>query len=696
MLKKPTENEGISGGLGSMALANSLNLSSSQLSSNFSTHSAQTRDDTLVNFITFNQDSSCVAVGLNNGYKIFNCKNSHSSTENNYKPPSGSLLGRCFQQRKEESVGIIEMLYCTSLLAIVGQGEEPGSSPRKLRIINTKRNSTICDLTFPTTILRVKLTKTRMIVLLEEQIYIYDISTMKLLHTIETSPNVNGLLTLSLEDCDEQGNCYLAYPSPPKTITHDSLLATGINTNGGSNSIHNNIQSVSNTPNRVGDAIIFNVSTLQPLSVIEAHKSTLAAISLSQDGTLLATASDKGTIIRVFSVETGVKLFQFRRGTYPTKIYSLSINQDNQYVVATSSSETVHIFRLGEDEALLTKQKKNGNKKIKLNNSKHATTSTIKEEDEEQIQQQKRQDIRKQKAQQARLAIKKLQIPRKSTSTTATSTTNAGTSFDENDEDIVDIDITDDGDDSDDLVEEEDDEEEDDDDEIDDVDEEDEDEDEEDEDDVAKFVPSRQRKLSGGSTNSFTSVNSVVSGEELLHVPKNIGSNNPPGSPKNEPIVDLTRISMARLIRRSSQTLGRKAAQKMGDFLPSRFSSILEPTRHFASLKINTIGKDVKSIAVMSNEAQEDIVPRAYLTSREAIAAATTGTIPPVLTNNVGGSTSSTPSKESFLESKETLSLNLIHIQVVTSEGIFYTYGLDPERGGDCILLHQYSLLNEG
>jgi autophagy-related protein 18 len=32
----------------------------------------------------------------------------------------------------------------------------------------------------------------RLIVVLDTEIYIYDISTMKLLHTIETGPNPNG------------------------------------------------------------------------------------------------------------------------------------------------------------------------------------------------------------------------------------------------------------------------------------------------------------------------------------------------------------------------------------------------------------------------------------------------------------------------------------------------------------------------
>lgn len=55
-----------------------------------------------------------------------------------------------------------------------------------------KRQSTIVELTFPTAVLAVKLNRKRLVVVLEDQIYLYDISNMKLLFTIETSPNPNG------------------------------------------------------------------------------------------------------------------------------------------------------------------------------------------------------------------------------------------------------------------------------------------------------------------------------------------------------------------------------------------------------------------------------------------------------------------------------------------------------------------------
>ena len=34
--------------------------------------------------------------------------------------------------------GIVEMLFCTSLIVLVGAADHPQSSPRKLQIMNTK------------------------------------------------------------------------------------------------------------------------------------------------------------------------------------------------------------------------------------------------------------------------------------------------------------------------------------------------------------------------------------------------------------------------------------------------------------------------------------------------------------------------------------------------------------------------------
>jgi autophagy-related protein 18 len=81
------------------------------------------------------------------------------------------------------------MLFSTSLVALT-------LSPRVLRIHNTKRQSTICEMTFRTAILAVRLNRKRLVVVLESELYIYDISNMQILATVQTSPNPNGMHTV--------------------------------------------------------------------------------------------------------------------------------------------------------------------------------------------------------------------------------------------------------------------------------------------------------------------------------------------------------------------------------------------------------------------------------------------------------------------------------------------------------------------
>jgi autophagy-related protein 18 len=48
----------------------------------------------------------------------------------------------------------------------------------------------------------------------------------------------------------------------------------------------------------------------------------------------------------VFSVPNGQKLYQFRRGTYPARIYSISFNLANTLLAVSSDTDTIHVFKL--------------------------------------------------------------------------------------------------------------------------------------------------------------------------------------------------------------------------------------------------------------------------------------------------------------------------------------------------------------
>jgi autophagy-related protein 18 len=66
-----------------------------------------------------------------------------------------------------------------------------------------QRGSTICELLFPNSILAVKMNRKTLVVVLETEIYIYDISNMKLLHVIETTPNPEGQIVCGFCACPE-------------------------------------------------------------------------------------------------------------------------------------------------------------------------------------------------------------------------------------------------------------------------------------------------------------------------------------------------------------------------------------------------------------------------------------------------------------------------------------------------------------
>ena len=67
-------------------------------------------------------------------------------------------------------------------------------------------------------------------------------------------------------------------------------------------------------------------------------------MALNFTGSLLATASDKGTLIRLFSTEDGTPLQEVRRGSDKAEIYSLSFDKNSNWIACSSDKGTVHIF----------------------------------------------------------------------------------------------------------------------------------------------------------------------------------------------------------------------------------------------------------------------------------------------------------------------------------------------------------------
>lgn len=150
----------------------------------------------------------------------------------------------------------------------------------------------------------------RIVAILEDQIHIHKFNDLSNLITISTLPNPGGLGCLGGKG--------------PVAIF--GCLGT-----------------------KAGTALVVEVDKAKGTctsSVLSAHKTPISWVSISQDGSLLATVSEKGTLIRIFDVEQLKLLREYRRGTKQSDICSLTFSADNSYILVTASSGTTHLFDL--------------------------------------------------------------------------------------------------------------------------------------------------------------------------------------------------------------------------------------------------------------------------------------------------------------------------------------------------------------
>lgn len=80
--------------------------------------------------------------------------------------------------------------------------------------------------------------------------------------------------------------------------------------------------------------------------VLKAHSHPLRCLALSDDASLLATASEQGTLNHVYNTTTLDQLANFRRGVDQAIVHSLAFSPGNRWMASTSDKGTLHIFDL--------------------------------------------------------------------------------------------------------------------------------------------------------------------------------------------------------------------------------------------------------------------------------------------------------------------------------------------------------------
>ncbi|XP_040570151.1 WD repeat domain phosphoinositide-interacting protein 3 [Lepeophtheirus salmonis] len=242
-------------------------------------------------FSGFNQDNHCFIVGTCKGFRIFN------------SDPLREISS--WEDEEKGGVTTAEMLFRTDFIALVYE-----SHPQEVLIWDNFNKKSVITIELPTEIKTVRLKRDRILIGLASMVKVYTFtSNPQLLHSFETTHNPLGICCLS----PSSSNSYLAFGYKKGFVR---------------------IIDLSNTDR-------------SPLD-IQAHETCITYITLNVQGTKLATASDKGTLIRIFSTSDGALLSELRRGSQPASINSINFNSDSSLICATSSHGTIHLFAVDD------------------------------------------------------------------------------------------------------------------------------------------------------------------------------------------------------------------------------------------------------------------------------------------------------------------------------------------------------------
>ncbi|KAK1669517.1 hypothetical protein QYE76_057676 [Lolium multiflorum] len=269
--------------------------------------------------ISFNQDYGCFAAGTKSGFRIFNCDPFREIFRRDLGPtsPPSPTPTSPPHTGGGGGVGVVEMLFRCNILALVGGGDAPHYPPNKVMIWDDHQSRCIGELSFKSPVRAVRLRRDRIVVVLDSKVYVYNFADLKLVHHIETAPNPRGLCAVS----QQPGSTVLVCPGAQKgqiRVEHYGARKT---------------------------------------KFINAHSSRVACFALSQDGRLIATASTKGTLVRIFNAVEGNLLQEVRRGADRAEIYSLAFSNNLQYLAVSSDKGTIHVFNLKINVGLTTNDK---------------------------------------------------------------------------------------------------------------------------------------------------------------------------------------------------------------------------------------------------------------------------------------------------------------------------------------------------
>ncbi|KAG5448855.1 WD repeat domain phosphoinositide-interacting protein 3 [Clonorchis sinensis] len=299
-------------------------------------------------FVGFNQDYGCFAVGMQNGFRIFNTD------------PLKQLERYEFDVRDGTGVGYLEMLFRTNLLGILGGGHHARLPSNVACLWDGLKQQFLLEIACSSDVKAIRLRRDRIVIVLAEAVKVYTFGpSPQLVYESNTCSNPLGLCHI----CHAVDNPLIAVPGRrPGTVL---LVSVG------------NVDGTPVTPSSTTASPTSTGANNMPPREIAAHENALAALEMNFMGTLLATASQKGTLVRVFATKDCQLLHELRRGINPATITSISFNHTGDLLCVASERGTAHIFSLWKDNASDHKRRSHSSKSGCRNSGTHGSGQEV-------------------------------------------------------------------------------------------------------------------------------------------------------------------------------------------------------------------------------------------------------------------------------------------------------------------------------
>lgn len=257
--------------------------------------------------ISFSQDYQSFAFGTQSGFQVFNTD-----------PVRLRFRRDPFDPDNPGGIALIELLFQSSILALVGGGRHPRFPPDQVIIWDESRGSALAEVDIKAPVLAIRLVQGRLFVASELRIDVFSLTSAENMHICQLTTGLNPL-------------GLMAVLSSPLRFVHPTPLASSL-------------RLVTGIDHPTWPSPPHNERRLEGVC-----KSQLSLIALDPLGRLLATASELGTIIRIWDFESLTVLHEFRRGTTEAGINGIVFSPDSRFLMVTShTSSTIHIFSLND------------------------------------------------------------------------------------------------------------------------------------------------------------------------------------------------------------------------------------------------------------------------------------------------------------------------------------------------------------